>query len=99
MNSSILLAVLALIEQVLELIGAGNKTVTLIENIINTLTRLMPLIEDEVSVVYQAVKGIIIQLRNSGEVTPKQLEDLNALDTKVDNAWNSVEAQLDPDAT
>lgn len=98
MISSTILAVLAMIEQILPMIGSTSTTVTMIENVINVLTQLMPYIVNEVSTVYTAVKNIIAQLSNSGAPTADQLAALQALDTQVDAAWTTAQASIDPDA-
>ncbi len=97
MISQAILAVLALVEQILPLLGTGGTTVTLIENIINALVQLMPFIVNEISTVYTSVKNIIAQLQNSGAPTPDQLNALSSLDAQVDAAWVAVQAQFDPD--
>src|ERR1700722_13713457 len=97
MISSTILAVLAVIEQILPLIGTSSATVTMIESIINALTQLLPYIVNEISTVYTAVKNIIAQLQNSGVPTADQLAALTALDAQVDAAWTAVQTQIDPD--
>lgn len=96
--SGAILAVLSLIEQILPLLTSSGSTVTLIENIITTLIKLMPLIEDEVSTVYQSVKNIISALSANPAATADQVATLQTLDKQVDDAWDSIENQLDPDA-
>ena len=98
MISTAILAVLSLIEQILPMIGTASTTVTMIENIIGVLTKLLPYIIDEISTVYTAVKNIIAQLQNSGAPTPDQITALQSLDTQVDAAWDAIQTQLDPDA-
>ena len=98
MISSTILAVLAMIEQILPLVGTSSATVTLVASIIDALTKLLPYIIDEISTVYTAVKNIIAQLQNTGAPTADQITALQALDAQVDAAWISVQAQIDPDA-
>lgn len=98
MISSAILAVLSLIEEVLNVVGSSNATTTLVENIITSLTQLMPYIVNEVSTVYTAVKNIIEQLQNSGAPSQDQLDALASLDAQVDAAWTNVQSQIDPDA-
>jgi hypothetical protein len=98
MISSTILAVLAMIEQILPMITSSSTTVTMIESIISALTQLMPYIVNEVSTVYTAVKNIIAQLQNSGAPTADQLTALAALDTQVETAWAAVQPTFDPDA-
>jgi uncharacterized membrane protein len=100
MITEAVLAVLTLIEQLLPLLGVTTsaQTVTLIGNIINALIKFMPLITDEVSSVYTAVKNIINSLSSNPAATPEQLAALQSLDAQVDAAWTAIEGQLDPDA-
>jgi prophage DNA circulation protein len=97
MISSTILAVLAMIEQILPLIGTSSATVTMIESVVTALTQLMPYIVNEISTVYTATKNIISQLQNSGAPTADQLTALTSLDAQVDAAWASVQTQIDPD--
>jgi hypothetical protein len=98
MISSTILAVLAMIEQILPLVGTSSATVTMIESIIGALTQLLPYIINEIGTVYTAVKNIIAQLQNTGAPTADQLAALQSLDAQVDAAWTQVQAQIDPDA-
>ena len=97
MISQAILAVLSLIEGLIPVLGTSTATATLITSIINTLIQLMPLIVNEISTVYTAVKNIIAQLQNSGAPTQEQLDQLSQLDSQVDAAWTSLESKLDPD--
>jgi len=95
--SGAILAVLAIIEQLLPALGTSAATVTLIDGIINALTALMPYIINEVSTVYTAVKNIISLLQNSGAMSADQMTALQTLDAQVDAGWASVQAAIDPD--
>jgi hypothetical protein len=95
--SGAILAVLAIIEQLLPALGTSAATVTLIDSIINALTALMPYIINELSTVYTAVKNIISLLQNSGAMTSDQMTALQTLDAQVDAGWATVQAQIDPD--
>ena len=95
--SGAILAVLAIIEQLLPALGTSAATVTLIDGIINALTALMPYIINEVSTVYTAVKNIISLLQNSAAMTADQMTALQTLDAQVDAGWAAVQAQIDPD--
>lgn len=98
MISSTILAVLAMIEQILPLVGTSSATVTMIGTVVNALTSLMPYIVNEIETVYTAVKNIIAQLQNSGAPTADQLAALAALDAQVDAAWTAAQPTIDPDA-
>lgn len=99
MISAAVLAVLTLIEQILPLLTGGSTTATLIINIINTLIKFMPLIKDEIGTVYQSVKNIIAALSANPAATADQIATLQTLDKQVDDAWDAIESQLDPDAS
>ncbi len=98
MISTTILAVLAMIEQILPLVGTSSATVTMIESIVTALTQLMPYIVNEITTVYTAVKNIIAQLQNTGAPTADQLAALASLDAQVDAAWTAAQASIDPDA-
>lgn len=99
MISAAVMAVLTLIEQILPMLTGGSQTVVLITNIITALVKFMPLIENEVSTVYQSVKNIIGALSANPATTADQMTSLQALDKQVDDAWNDLEPDFDPDAT
>lgn len=97
MTSGVILAVLSIIEQFIPLLGTSSATVTMINNIINALTQLLPYIINEVSTVYTAVKNIISLLQNTGTMTADQVTALQTLDAQVDAGWAAVQAKIDPD--
>ncbi len=88
--------VLSLIAQFLPLIGGSNTAA--IGGIINTLTSLAPLITDQIGATYIGVKNIIDSIGQHPAATADQLVALAAFDKQVDDAWNAIESQLDPDA-
>ena len=98
MITEAVLAVLTLIEQILPLLTGGSTTVTLIENIIEALIKFMPLIKNEIGTVYTAVKNILGALSSNPAATADQMTTLTTLDKQVDDAWNAIESQIDPDA-
>jgi hypothetical protein len=97
MTSAAILSVLSVIESFLSVLGTNNATTTLISNVINALTQLMPYIVNEVQTVYTSVKNIITQLQNSGAPTADQISALQALDAQVDAAWATNLDKFDPD--
>lgn len=91
--------VLSLINTVLPLIhkttpGASDK----IGTVIDTLTKLAPLVTDQVGTLYTGAKNIIASIGKHPATTAAQLATLQAFDKQVDDAWNAIESQLDPDA-
>lgn len=92
--SAALQAVLALIQQILPLLGGP---IPLVGVIIKALTTWLPLIQMEIEFVREPVKQIIAALHNS-EITEAQKAELHAIDAKVDAAFEDAVAGLDPDA-
>lgn len=88
-------AILALIQQILPLVGAGGN-VALVNSIITALEQWMPLIITEGGVLITTVKNIIATLSTSA-VTPDQVASLQALDAKCDAAFEAATVGLDPD--
>jgi hypothetical protein len=91
-----LTAVLALIEQILPLLGSSQAN--LIASIIDALVKWLPLIIQEVSALYTPVKNIIEALSANPATTADQLATLQQLDAQVDTAFEAIAAQVDPDA-
>jgi hypothetical protein len=91
-----LTAVLALIEQILPLLGSSQTN--LIASIIDALVKWLPLIIQEVSALYQPVKNIIAALSANSATTADQLATLQQLDAQVDTAFEAIATQVDPDA-
>lgn len=89
--------VLGLIGQILPLVGVGNSAA--IGGIIKTLTDIAPLVTDQIGTTYTGVKNIIDSLSEHPATTSDQLVALKAFDKQVDDAWDTVEGQLDPDNT
>lgn len=92
--SAALAAVLALIQQVLPLLGSTSGG--LVGTIIKALTTWLPLIQMEITTVYEPVKQIIAALHGS-EITAEQKAELHTLDAKMDAAFEEAVAGLDPD--
>lgn len=91
--------VISLINTVLPLIhkstpGASDK----IGTVVDTLTKLAPLVTDQVGTLYTGIKNIVASVGAHPATTADQMAALRAFDKQVDDAWNAIEAQLDPDA-
>lgn len=97
MATEAIIAVLAVIQQIIPLLGTSAATADIITGIIAALTKLLPFIINEVSTVYTAVKNIISLLQNSGQITADQTAALQQLDAQVDAAWAAVLPAIDPD--
>lgn len=89
--------VLSLIAQFLPLVGGSNSAA--IGSILKTLTDIAPLITDQIGATYTGVKNIINSIGSHPATTADQLVALAAFDKQVDDAWNAIEGQLDPDAS
>lgn len=94
MLNAAITAVVALIEQLLPLIGGSNTA--LINSIIDVLAKWVPLITDEVQSIVPAIKNIIAALSANPATTAQQLDDLQKLDAQVDAAFDQAVAD-DPD--
>jgi hypothetical protein len=88
--------VLGLIGQILPLVGVGNSAA--IGSIIKTLTDIAPLVTDQIGATYIGVKNIVNALSDHPATTAEQMAALKAFDKQVDDAWDAIESQLDPDA-
>jgi phage-related protein len=90
--------VISLIEQLLPVLGTPAATVTLIETIIGALTKILPLLNEFVPVVYNSVKNIIIEVKADPATTTSQWDVLDAIDKQLDAANDAAIAAVDPDA-
>jgi len=91
-------SVIDLIQNFIPLIPVAGPAAPLINKVIDTLQDMEPMIIDQVGVTYTGVKNIIQTLSSNPGTTGEQLETLAALDKRVDDAWDAIESQLDPDA-
>jgi hypothetical protein len=98
MISELLLGVLTLIEQMLPLIGTSGTSVTAIGNIVVQLNKWLPLIVQEVGVLYQPVKNIIAALSANPATLADQQATLAQIDAQVDTAFEAAAKDVDPDA-
>lgn len=90
--------ILGLIKTIIPLIPKGSAGSGTVGKVIDTLTELTPIIVDQIDVTYEAVKNITSSLGAHPGTTAEQLKALRALDKKVDDAWDAIERQIDPDA-
>ena len=98
------LTIIAIINAVLSISGAliplipsvgGSAS---IQKLVDMLTALAPLITDQIGVTYTGVKNIISALGSHPGTTADQLAVLMAFNKQVDDAWDALAGQLDPDA-
>lgn len=91
-------SVIDLIQMVLPLIPGVGTASPIINVIVDTLQEISPLIVDQIGTTYTGMKNIIKSLSDNPGTTAEQLVALQALDKQVDDAWNAIEGQFDPDA-
>jgi malonyl CoA-acyl carrier protein transacylase len=92
--SAVITAVLALIEQLLPML-TSSANVTLIDGIIEALTKMLPFIIQEVEALVTPVKNIIAALSATPATTAAQLAQLQALDAQVDSAFDAAAGSTD----
>jgi len=75
---------------------AGNNSAA-IDKIIDTVQAIAPLAVDQAAVTYTGVKNILDAIGDHPATTEQQLAALKELKKRVDDAWNEIESDLDPD--
>lgn len=93
---SALSSVLGLVGRIVPLIPGNNSKA--IGEVITTVTDAAPLIIDQIGSTYTGVKNIIAAIGEHPATTEEQLASLREFNKQVDDAWNEIEGQLDPDA-
>lgn len=91
MNPAILAQTLALIEQVLPLLGVGASPASLTGTIITTLVKLLPVVLQEARDLTPIVKNIIAALK-VGNVTTDQWAQLHAMEKQIDADFDTAAA-------
>lgn len=75
----------------LSAMGAGEAAAaTIIDKILAALVTLVPIIAANASNFLTPVKNIIAALQSSGNVTPDQITQLEALDQQCDDAFEAA---------
>lgn len=90
-------SVIGLVTKVLPLIGVKNTDA--MESVVKTLTDMAPLVTSQIGATYTGIKNIIASVREHPATTEEQLASLSAFSKQVDDAWDAIESQIDPDAT
>ena len=93
--SAAITALLGLIEQMLPMLGSFFGASSQVDAIIGTLTNILPLVVQEVATVGPAIKNIIAALSANPTTTAEQLQQLQALDSQVDQAFEAAAAATD----
>ena len=84
---SAILGVLQLIEQVLLPNLSATSTVA---KVITMLEAIVPVVIKEAQDLAQPVRNIILALRNNGAITAEQLDQLDALEAKLDADFDAA---------
>lgn len=90
-------SVISLISTVLPLIpGVGGSSQ--ISSIVKTIGDILPMAANQIGATYTGLKNIIAAVGSHPATTAEQKASLAAFDKQVDDAWNAVEGDFDPDA-
>lgn len=98
MFSSIAMAVVALISQIMPYIGVAGSAVSAVGTvgkIIAMLEALVPALISEAKDLYPTVKDIIATLKGSSHITKEQLDSLDAIETKIDADFDTALAKAE----
>ena len=98
MTADIILGVLTIIQQILPLLGTSNTSTNAITTIVTQLEKWLPLIVQEISVLYGPVKNIIAALSANPATLADQQAALATIDAQVDTAFEAATQGTDPDA-
>jgi hypothetical protein len=88
---------LSLAGVVIPMIPGGNSAA--VGGIISAVKEIIPVVTDLGPVAIQGVKNVIAALSSHPATTQEQMTELASLDKQVDDAWNSVHGDFDPDAS
>ncbi len=98
MTADIVLGVLTIIEQILPLLNNSGTSTKAITTIVTQLEKWLPLIVQEISVLYGPVKNIIVALSANPATLTEQQATLAEIDAQVDTAFEAAAKDVDPDA-
>src|SRR6266481_783501 len=98
MTADIVLGVLTIIEQILPLLNNSGTSTKAITTIVTQLEKWLPLIVQEISVLYGPVKNIIVALSANPATLTEQQATLAEIDAQVDTAFEAAVKDVDPDA-
>lgn len=83
---SALTAILGLVQEVVPLLSTSGS----IGTVISSLTTLLPTVVQEGKDLAPVVSTIISTLRSNGAITPAQLDQLDALESRYDDAFDAA---------
>ena len=89
-------SVVDLVQVFLPMIGGNNSAA--IGKVIDTVQSMAPLVTSQIADTYTGIKNIIATIGDHPATTEEQLAALAAFSKTVDDAWDAIEAKLDPDA-
>ncbi len=98
MTADIVLGVLAIIQQILPLLNNSGTSTKAITTIVTQLEKWLPLIIQEIGVLYGPVENIIVALSANPATLAEQQATLAAIDAQVDTAFEAAAKDVDPDA-
>jgi hypothetical protein len=98
MTTDLILGVLAIIQQLIPLLGGSTASTNMVATIVTQLEKWLPMIIQEVDVLYQPVKNIIAALSTSPATVADQAAQLAQLDAQLDAAFEAAAAAVNPDA-
>jgi len=91
--SSAITLLLTVLAQIAPSLGVSSS----ITAIINTLVELIPILVKEFQDLVPLVKNIVDALRDNKTITDQQLQDLDALEEKIDAEFEAAAAMPDSD--
>ena len=97
MTADLILGVLTIIQQILPLLNSSGTSTNAITTIVTQLEKWLPLIVQEIGVLYGPVKNIIAALSANPATLIEQVATLE-IDAQVDTAFEAAAKDVDPDA-
>ena len=88
MLSTAIETLLVLIQGLLPIVGIAAGSV--VDKIVAALVQIVPIIASDAANFLTPVKNIIVALQSSGNATPDQLAQLQALDAQIDAAFEAA---------
>ena len=98
MTADLILGVLTIIQQILPLLNSSGTSTNAITAIVTQLEKWLPLIVQEIGVLYGPVKNIIAALSANPATLVEQQATLANIDAQVDTAFEAAAQDMDPDA-
>lgn len=93
--SAALVAFLTVIAQIAPSLGSSAA----IQNVINLLIQVLPVIIQAVENIAPLVKNIITALQSNTNITPEQWTQLDQLNQSADNNFEDIASKFNPDGS